>query len=653
MQARITRSSRRPFSAAIPSYQPSSPPQVTRRLSDQETSRNRGFSDGQPGDRIARSLTFRGVSRERGSEDARPKGSSQLRASPLTPRSFDQDSPSEQSPPIVNYSRRRQPSVDGGSTVPSRMSSFKQSSVAYGNGRTFNSSPLAPKSAETQRQDSHQENGAHGPEGTNSTTSTAAPSTVWDELDDLKSRIHRLELTGKLPPTSGAAISRASEERPPTANTNATTMSASPKRGSGSASQTGDVTITPGSQKDGHPILHSALAKSKQFLSSEVYNALETAATDALSLTAMMGTAGQPGPISSGMSSVGGGSVVTDRQLRRKADSICRSLTELCLALSEGAAQNNEQPTITPSIEKSPVTSPTLTKFTFTGFSGQKQPNSATDRSFSVLSSPKAASSHRQSNSATDRVFSVVSSPKAVSRLEERRNSIFSSSALPSPRFTSSSTGLAATAAAALASPTEYPTAGRKSSLLLSRTRRAQTEEPEEARSKPPTVLRTRRAGTEEPEDSMERKTSLHVRSRRGTIDNEEDSRLRIPSRAIPESQSRTREYTSQVPLPSTESNPLASSALPRRRLASSTINTRLVQPTTSTGPGNRRYTERSTPDRETFNPVAERAPEERDQRRFSLNQNTSLSRAGSLRRSNRQSMIAISSAAAQSNGYR
>ncbi|KAJ0338705.1 hypothetical protein COL922a_005295 [Colletotrichum nupharicola] len=60
---------------------------------------------------------------------------------------------------------------------------------------------------------------ANGVEGTELTTtaSTTEPSTVWDELDDLKSRIHRLEMTGKLPKISGAVMSRTSDERPPTA----------------------------------------------------------------------------------------------------------------------------------------------------------------------------------------------------------------------------------------------------------------------------------------------------------------------------------------------------------------------------------------------------------------------------------------------------
>lgn len=471
---------------------------------------------------------------------------------------------------------------------------------------------MDPQKHDAQLEDTH-----HGVEGTNSTTSTAAPSTVWDELDDLKSRIHRLELTGKLPPTSGAAISRASEERPPTAHTNATTLSASPKRSSGGAAQASD---TNNALKDGHPLLLSALVKSKGFLSAEVFEALETAANDALGLSLMMGTAGQPGPISSGASSIGSGTTITDRQLRRKADSICRSLTELCLALSEGAAQIKPQQVTAPAAENSPmmsVTSPTITKFT--GPSTSRRP------------------------SITERTLTLNTSPRALSRFEERRNSNMIASALPTPRYSATTPATPTDVAAA--------SAGRKTSLLMSRTRRAGTEEPEEGRKS--SLLRTRRATTEEPEAQYERKPLL-TRGRRGTLDNEdEESRFRAPSRAITEVhglRSGQREYTSQLPAPPLkESEPLASSALPRRRLASSAFNanTRLVLPATTTNIATpaRRYFDRSTPDRETYN-TADRTGEDRPQRQFSL------ARHGSMdKRANRASMIATSSPA--TSGYR
>ncbi|KAI2630724.1 hypothetical protein GGR54DRAFT_165812 [Hypoxylon sp. NC1633] len=625
--SRLSRSGRRPFSVGVSSYQPTSPPQVTRRLSDQEASRHRGFGDDQSGERASRTLTYRGLSRDKSSDETRTRGiSTPLRGSPLTPRlSSSQDVPSDQT---STYTRRRQPSIDSSTPLPSRMSSLKQSSVNYSHPRTYNSSPLVPKSMDPQKHDPQLDEANHGVEGTNSTTSTAAPSTVWDELDDLKSRIHRLELTGKLPPTSGAAISRASDERPPTAHTNATTLSASPKRGSGNALQVSDAT---GMQRDGHPVLRSALTKSKAFLSMEVFEALETAANDALALSTMMGTAGQPGPISSGVSSIGSGTTITDRQLRRKADSICRSLTELCLALSEGAAQVKPQQASAAALENPPLSSPTITKFP--GAVTQRRP-SITDRNLAGNLAGTLAGS-----------LSANASPRALSRFEEKRNNTLLSSALPTPRYSSTMPTTPTDAAAT--------TPGRKTSLLISRTRRAGTEEPEEGRKS--SLLRTRRATTEEPEEQPERKPLL-FRSRRGTLDNEdEESRFRAPSRAITEVQgvrSGTREYASQLPTPpARESEVLASSALPRRRLASSNINTRLVIPaastTSTTGLATpaRRYFDRSTPDREAYH-VSDKAAEDRPQRQFSL------ARAGSMdKRANRASMMTTSSPA--TGGYR
>ena len=274
-------------------------------------------------------------------------------------------------------------------------------------------------------------------EGTESTVSTTAPSTIWDELEDLKSRIHRIELTGKLPATSGAAISRASNDRPPTATTTVTTMSSSPKRGRGNSLSPTESNMIDGRPNDAHPLLTSALAKSKSLLSAEVYKALEATTADALAITAMMGSAGQLGPISSSQSTVGGGAnTVTDRQVRRKADSMCRSLTELCLALSEGKSDQ-----IPP-----------------------KQPTTSTSRD---AEQANLVDNTERPLAVTD-LTTAKSSPRALSRLEARRSSLLAKSLLPSPRYTPSEAGIA----------TQSSMAGRRTSLL--RSRRAGTEGPEE-----------------------------------------------------------------------------------------------------------------------------------------------------------------------------
>ncbi|GLA22905.1 hypothetical protein AnigIFM63326_005389 [Aspergillus niger] len=167
-------------------------------------------------------------------------------------------------------------------------------------------------------------------DGTESTLSTNAPSTVWDELEDLKSRIKKLELTGKLPPSSQEAISSASGDRPRTATTTVTTVSSSPKRGRKSSIATGDLDQN-AAPSPVHPLLQSALTKSKEVLGNEVYAALEVTVTDALALSTLLSSSKAP----SGGVSIVNGYLPSDRHARRKADSVCRSLTELCLALSD------------------------------------------------------------------------------------------------------------------------------------------------------------------------------------------------------------------------------------------------------------------------------------------------------------------------------
>ncbi|KAL8701860.1 MAG: hypothetical protein Q9201_004688, partial [Fulgogasparrea decipioides] len=181
-------------------------------------------------------------------------------------------------------------------------------------GNRYDSSPIAYISSNVDHNKSLQ---SFGPEGTESTISTTAPSTVWDELDDLKSRIRKLELTGKLPASSGAAMKGAATERPPTASTTMTTASLSPKHARAKNSSPEASTVKGTNTSSLHPLLHSALAKAKALIDPIAFKALENTASDALDMAVT----------TQGYSS--------ERQLRRKADSMCRSLTELCIALSE------------------------------------------------------------------------------------------------------------------------------------------------------------------------------------------------------------------------------------------------------------------------------------------------------------------------------
>ncbi|EXJ81230.1 hypothetical protein A1O3_07520 [Capronia epimyces CBS 606.96] len=172
---------------------------------------------------------------------------------------------------------------------------------------------------------------------TESTISTTAPSTVWDELDDLKSRIRKLELTGKLPPSSAAAMTNT--DRPKTATTAATTMSSSPKQ---KVAVTQLQSAIEGVPSTIHPNLHEALGNAKAVVSNDVYQRLQATAQDALHLSMMMNSEGL-----AGTGSTIGVSAVSERQIRRRTESMCRSLTELAIAIladSKSTQQSTARP---------------------------------------------------------------------------------------------------------------------------------------------------------------------------------------------------------------------------------------------------------------------------------------------------------------------
>ncbi|EXJ95909.1 hypothetical protein A1O1_01034 [Capronia coronata CBS 617.96] len=259
---------------------------------------------------------------------------------------------------------------------------------------------------------------------TESTISTTAPSTVWDELDDLKSRIRKLELTGKLPPSSAAAMNNA--ERPKTATTAATTMSSSPK-------QKGAVTqlqsAIEGIPSTIHPNLHEALGNAKAVVSNDVYQRLQATAQDALQLSMMM----NPDGYSGGASTVGLSSV-SERQIRRRTESMCRSLTELAIAILADS-KSAQQPTTRPG-------SRDAYQATVTGLRGRGYSNEPTER-------PPVAS-------------------RVQSRLESRRTSVPSAATMNAPA--SSPESVFHTPPTALPQiPISSSRAGRTSSLLRSR----------------------------------------------------------------------------------------------------------------------------------------------------------------------------------------
>ncbi|KFY40425.1 hypothetical protein V494_03508 [Pseudogymnoascus sp. VKM F-4513 (FW-928)] len=423
---------------------------------------------------------------------------SATRTTPVTPRVFNTRDSTYDAPSSASGRRPSIPESTGGSQV--RGHAYRQSNLSsFSTPRIYNSSPLVGRMAEPEITP---EPAAVADSTDDGTTSTTAPSTVWDELDDLKSRIRKLELTGKPPATSGAAVSRATGERPPTATTTATTISTSPKRGRGASASIVDNGSDAAHAGEAHPLLHAALAKSKTVLTPDLYKALENAASDALGVASMVGSVGQP--ISSGHSVIGpNGGSIADRQLRRKAESMCRSLTELCIALSDTTSQ--------------------------LGASAPARPMSRGKELQAQVE--ESEPSPRQLIAPNDTLSRAKQSPtRALSRMEARRSSLLATSALPSPRFNAPDNAISSPRF----NPSETATPTQSSSLAGRRTS---------------IMLRRQRSGTEEREAE------------------ESDVQFRAPSRAATEigfSRNSPREYTSQQPLP--ERAPSTVSNLPARR---------------------------------------------------------------------------------------
>ncbi|KAL5113203.1 hypothetical protein ACEQ8H_008930 [Pleosporales sp. CAS-2024a] len=171
-------------------------------------------------------------------------------------------------------------------------------------------------------------------DGTESHDSTGPAVSVWDELDELKTRIRRIELGGKIPPTSGAIVSQATAERPRTANTSATTVSSSPNQQRKANLSPPESTADSHTSSRTHPLLREALAKARQHVPPHVYRSLEAAVHEALLNAEQVGSAGPQGTLHSA-SSILGTANASDRQARRRADNMCRTLTELCISLCD------------------------------------------------------------------------------------------------------------------------------------------------------------------------------------------------------------------------------------------------------------------------------------------------------------------------------
>lgn len=297
----------------------------------------------------------------------------------------------ETSPELPEAHGRRQ-SIRDLSPGPSPRA-YRQSNLSYATNGHHDLSPFPEPAIDQGKRPQ-----MHDGDGTESTVSTTAPSTIWDDVEDLKHRMRKLELTGKLPVSSDAAMSNVFGERPPTATTTMTTISSSPKHGRVDDLSPSATTVRGPETAELHPLLHSALAKSRPLIDSNIYMALEATASDALTLAAMTAP---------GASSAAVPSTTIDRRLRRKADSMCRSLTELCIALTAEKSERNS--------------------------SGSQSNRRKASQSISIHHDTESGLEPRYLRAASEDP-ELRSSSRVLDRLEARRTSLLHSNPSHSPR---------------------------------------------------------------------------------------------------------------------------------------------------------------------------------------------------------------------------
>lgn len=330
--------------------------------------------------------------------------------SPTTRSSYGQTGDSASLSGHSNSGRARRYSVvpDRSPLSPTRLRERLHSPEVpqYGRRRPSFGGPLSSPHPSNQMitLDSSEESPAESSEPKQSESTSAESQqddNVWDELDELKCRIKELEMKDKVPTVSSAAASGDSSDRPRTATTAPTTIDSSPKHERKRDGERKKTTPTPPPMtptggnplSNIHPPLHTALAKAQTLLTASLYRTLEAASNDALQLAAITGSAGPQGTNFSAASIING-LTVSDRQVRRKVDNMCRNLTELTIALCEG---KHEAPEI--------VSSPTSMET-----ARQESP------------SFRYSESHAPSRSA--------SNARPMSRLEARRSSILGGNSL-------------------------------------------------------------------------------------------------------------------------------------------------------------------------------------------------------------------------------
>lgn len=392
-------------------------------------------------------------------------------------------------------SMRRPSAPDALQTPPKRAAThaYRPSNLSY---TPVRKEPKTPQSESRHEASSHHDTESHG--------STGPAASVWDELDELKTRIKKIELGGgKTPATSNAAVAQASSERPRTANTSATTVSSSPHQQRKPTASPSESTIDAPSSRV-HPLLKDALAKAKHHTTQPVYRVLESAATEAMALAEMAGSTG----MLSSTASVYSGSGTADRQVRRKADNICRSLTELCIALCD---------------TKLSLASPAM-----------RSSAAVIARRPSVQvngESPKAVRDNEDTGSVVS--FSGVSPSRALERIEARRTSMLSASTSQRPSSQDTNSTSDAVAASRL----------QRAGTSLTRTRRQSDADADADEDEDDTLRAPSRAMTD-----FRQLRNINTNTSNHTSFNTNSSSF--------EKNRNSRTYTSQEPMPELQPSP-------------------------------------------------------------------------------------------------
>lgn len=182
----------------------------------------------------------------------------------------------------------------------------------------------------------------------NSSDSVVDTSSVWDELDDLKSRIRNLEITTVKPRGAPASTVNGTREsrRRSSANPSEQGPLISSARHKRATSPGNTYTYSP---RVSHQLLRAALAKAERQVPSTAYAPLEIAVAGALDLSAALFASQQDQTrdvdMSDAISTVTGTNGTSDKRLNRKAENLCRNLTDLCIALCDLPLQNQTQAT--------------------------------------------------------------------------------------------------------------------------------------------------------------------------------------------------------------------------------------------------------------------------------------------------------------------